>query len=647
MAKVIWGIDFGNWSLKVVRASYDKKSDTLTVDLYDEFIYGELPCGYEASPLDKHREGIIAFQKKYSIGSGEDLCVAVTGSEVFSRFINLPPVAESLDQIIRYEARQQIPFDINDVVWDYQRVKQEQEAPGEEIEVGLFALKRERVVELLDLLAPWRTNLRIIQNAPLAVYNFLEYEKRVGEACIVLDVGGATADVLVLNPPRYWVRTLLVAGNDLTNALVQKMGVSVQEAELIKSRTGRSAHREQILHTLQPVFDEITNEVQRSLGYYKSLVRDVKFERILALGNAMRLEGMQQVLGGGLQYKVEPLRELRRIQVAGSVDKEKLHEALPGACAALGLLVQGAGQGRITINMVPEDIATTAEISRKKPWILAAAAGVLAIAGLLIAAEVLYAQDLHRAKAEGRWGVVDEAQTVQKQYADALAAANALKAQIQAVAKPGVDRGTFLDLLGVLSDSLPDDVYLVTLDFDWMSPGSLPSAASAAAPATGGFPTGMAAGAGMAAMAGPPGLGGMGGALFPTSATPRADASSQLVMSFNAETSHSRNGPDYVNTVIDSLGKATYPGTQTPAFSKVVLTVKPRDVWRKAATGEAVEAPSGGAIEGNEEILHFLSFAGAAVVSPKVGAAAAKPAAVAASGAPAASVAPVAPVKTP
>ena len=35
MAKAIWGIDFGNWSLKVVRASYDKKSDTLTLNLYD------------------------------------------------------------------------------------------------------------------------------------------------------------------------------------------------------------------------------------------------------------------------------------------------------------------------------------------------------------------------------------------------------------------------------------------------------------------------------------------------------------------------------------------------------------------------------------------------------------------------------------
>ncbi len=282
-------------------------------------------------------------------------------------------------------------------------MKEGDEELGEEIEVGLFALKRERVEELLDLLSPWRRNLRVIQDAPLAVYNFLEYEQRVDEPCIVLDVGGATADVLVLNPPRYWVRTLLVAGNDLTNALVQKLGVTSQEAELIKARAGRSAHREQILRTLQPVFDEITNEVQRSLGYYKSLVRETKFDRILALGNAMRLEGMQQVLGGGLQYKVEPLRELRRIQVGEGVDREKLAEGLPGACAALGLIVQGAGAGRITINMVPEDIATAAEISRKKPWILAAAAGVLVIAGLLFGRRIPVCTEQSRRQQDVDW----------------------------------------------------------------------------------------------------------------------------------------------------------------------------------------------------------------------------------------------------
>ncbi len=623
MAKAIWGIDFGNWSLKVVRALYDKKSDVLTVNLYDEFVYGELACGYEAAPLEKHREGIIAFQQKYEIAGGDDLCVGVTGSEVFSRFINLPPVAESLDQIIRYEARQQIPFDINDVVWDYQRVKEEQEEPGEEIEVGLFALKRERVQELLDLLAPWRSNLRVIQNAPLAVYNFLEYEGRVDEPCIVLDVGGATADVLVLNPPRYWVRTLLVAGNDLTNALVQKLGVSIPEAELIKARAGRSAHREQILRTLQPVFDEITNEVQRSLGYYKSLVREVKFDRILALGNAMRLEGMQQVLGGGLQYRVEPLREMRHIEVADSVDQEKLLEALPGACAALGLAVQGAGRSRITINMVPEDIATAVEISRKKPWILAAAAGVFVIALLLCGAEYMYGQDVKGVEAAVPWDVVDEANNVQKQYSSEMSKAQAVKTQIESMATLDVSRGIFLQLLGSLSEAVPMDVYLVDLSFRWGTPSSVTDMFPSTSGSTGlrGMPAGFGGlgGPGTGPVFGgasPRGASARAGGAWPQSTTPSAGGDSQLLMVFEAETSHYQQYDEYIKTVLAGLAKSTYPGTDVRAFTKVEMVGAPKDVWRKADTGEAVSAPAG-ADAGGEGLLHFVAFSGYGVVNTK------------------------------
>jgi len=625
MAKVIWGIDFGNWSLKVVRAGYDKKSNALTVDLFDEFPYGELPCGYEASPQEKHRDAIIAFQGKYEIGAGDDLCVAVTGSEVFSRFINLPPVAESLDQIIRYEARQQIPFDIDDVVWDYQRVKEGEEAPGEEIEVGLFALKKERVEELLDLLAPWRTNLRVVQNAPLAVYNFLEYEGLVGQACIVLDVGAATTDVLVLNPPRFWVRTLLVAGNDLTNALVQKLGVSPQEAETIKARAGRSAHREQILRTLQPVFDEITNEVQRSLGYYKSLVRDVKFGRVLALGNAMRLEGMNQILAGGLQYKVEPMRDLRKIELAPSVDREKLRAALPGACAALGLVVQGAGAARVKINMVPEDIAAAAEISRKKPWIVAAAAGVVVAVGLLIASERMYAGDLQRAESDVPWNLVETVDRLEQEYEAEMAKAEALKAKIESIAEPGIESGLYLSLLSLLSDVLPQDVYLTKLEFKWAQPGSIggTGATSAAAGAFGGggaFGAPRSSGPYTAggAFGGRGGSGGGTAAGFPQSTTPKAGPTTKLHMIFSAESRHIRRGQEYIKNLIESMKQARYPGTQTLAFEKVEMTGEVRDVWRKAATGELTSAPTGGAVEGDEEVLHFLSFGGYAIVNTNI-----------------------------
>jgi hypothetical protein len=116
-----------------------------------------------------------------------------------------------------------------------------------------------------------------------------------------------------------------------------------------------------------------------------------------------------------------------------------------------------------------------------------------------------------------------------------------------------------------------------------------------------------------------PGMGRAGGsgAAFPQSTTPTAGPSSQLIMVFSGETSHIQQYGDYIKAMLDALAKAKYPGTQTPAFSKVEMTGQPHDVWRNAATGEVVKAPTGGAIQGDTELLHFVAFSAYGVVNTK------------------------------
>ncbi len=634
MPKSIWGIDFGDWALKVVRGSYDRKSATITIDLFDTIVYGTLDCGYEASSLEKHREGVRAFQQKYEVGSGDDVCVCVTGSEVFSRFINLPPVPESIGEIIRYEARQQIPFDIDDVVWDYQPVKPREELEeGEEIEVGLFALKRERVNELMELIEAWQGNLRVVQNAPLAVYNLLAYEGVSDEATVVVDVGAATTDVLVLNPPRFWVRTLLVAGDDVTNALVEQFGVDLDEAEKIKRRAGRSQHREQILRVIQPVFDELVNEIQRSLGYYKSLAREVRFEKVLALGNALSMTGLTQMLAGGLQYPVQAFKEMERIKLADSIDRERFEAALPGLCAALGLVVQGAGQAAVQINMVPEEVALTRAVSTKQPWLLAAGVGLVLAVALLIVGERVHAQQIERAQQQiqQQWSVVEQAEKKTKDWKNAAGEATRLRQRLSTLASPGIDPGFYLDLLPVYADTMPDDVYTMAVRFDWMPPGDVGdqmatatgeraagqtarTASRAMGAQMGGMASAMAQQSAMGATMGAAGSrgGGRAGGAARTAAPgtaaaqPVAGAGTVLVMRFSCESA--TPSQDYIEkNVFAALRNAKLPGGPN-AFREVKMQGGLRDVYRDPVTGESVARGEPGA-------EHFVVFDGYAIAN--------------------------------
>jgi len=488
VAKEIWALDLGAWSLKVARATGDKKSGTLVVNLYEEIRYDALELPEEASSTEKIRAGLEAFGRKHELPKQADLCVSVSGSEVFSRFINLPPVPESIGEIIHYEARQQIPFDIREVVWDYQPLKEEHQ-PGEEIEVGLFALKRETVDELMRMLEPWRRNLRIIQDTPLALYNFLCFEGHVEEPAIVLDMGASTTNLLVLNYPRFWLRPLLVGGDSITERLQRHFGISRQESERIKERAAESAREAQLLRVITPVIGNILSEIQRSLGYYKSLARGVKFNKIIALGNAFRLRGLAKAIGEGLQYPVEEITQLRRIQLAMPLRESEFLPRLPGACPALGLLVQGAGLARFRINLVPEELARAAMMARKKPLVAAAAVGVLAIAGVLYAGERVHGKEL-AAHADAGGQLYEKVRKLEQEFKSAQGAAAAEEKKVLEIAGREVERDVLLRLIPELAQALPAPVYLQRMEFRWMDRREFEKLARGAAEATveGGIP---------------------------------------------------------------------------------------------------------------------------------------------------------------
>ena len=111
---------------------------------------------------------------------GDRVAISVSGQAGLARFIKLPPVeAKKIPDIVRYEARQQIPFDLNDVIWDYQRMGggSEEEGFALETEIGLFAMKRDAVFRTLDPFLKADIEVDIVQLTPLVLYNFVLFDQ--------------------------------------------------------------------------------------------------------------------------------------------------------------------------------------------------------------------------------------------------------------------------------------------------------------------------------------------------------------------------------------------------------------------------------------------------------------------------------------
>jgi type IV pilus assembly protein PilM len=486
MAKAVWALDLGEWSLKIVRArEINRGTGQITVDLVEVIKYSDLPCGYEAHVTERYHEGIRAFLERHPIGKGDRVCVGVTGHEVFSRFIDLPPVPlKRVPEIVRYEARQQIPFNIDEVVWDYQPVKEEFE-PGEEIRIGLFALKRERVTEFLEMFQPFRSNLHCIQAAPLALYNFILFDGATTGPTIVLDLGAHTTDLLVVDYPNFWIRPILVAGDNLTMAIQQQFNVSKEEAETIKERVGSSKHARQVFDVIRPIVRNTVSEVQRSLGYYKSVAEEVKFEKVLVVGGSMKLLGMDKLIAENLQYDISPLEGVNRFMPGPGVDPALWQENLSSLAVALGLLVQGFDSAPMKVNLIPEEVVRQVALNRKRPFVLAGVCGMILIVLLLWMSNKLLARELLKGEKTGVQTLL-KIQRLDSQWGQAKSEVEGARRPIEPLLVEGTNRSAWVKLLPAVGGAIPEgQMFVKAIRVDWRSQKELDGEVDKGGAATG------------------------------------------------------------------------------------------------------------------------------------------------------------------
>lgn len=371
MSKNAWGIDISNSSIKAVL--FTKDGDSLTLAAVD---VEELPRGgTDQAQLDAHiREGLTQLASRNRM-KGQVLACSIPGHTVFNRPIKLPPVdAAKLGEVVRYEAQQQIPFPLNEVVWDYHVVDRKY-GVGEEREVILFAIKRDVVDHFLGLLQSVGLQPQIMQFSPVALYNFLVHDQDTGTASVALDLGADNTDLVVVDGPRCWIRNLPITGNDLTKAIQKAFNIPAAEAEKLKLSAGQSQQGAKIFAVLQPVLKDLVGEIHRSIGYYKSISRQSKFDKIFLMGNGSKVINFQKFASQNLQLLATKVAALAKIAIGGSVDQNALQKYLPTLGPAMGLALQAHGDARMSINLLPEEERVKREQAKRKP--VAAAAVVL------------------------------------------------------------------------------------------------------------------------------------------------------------------------------------------------------------------------------------------------------------------------------
>ena len=375
-SNVCWGIDIGAGAIKAIKL--EAEGDSVKVLEYAVIPHPKVLSTPDIDQGDALRVSLGALVSQFDL-SGAQLAVSVPSHQALARFAKLPPVdPKKVNDIVKFEAVQQIPFSLDEVEWDFQTFVS---PDSPEVEVGIFAITKARLNERLTLLQDVGLVPDLITLSSLASYNAMAYDLVFTEqtpGTIIMDVGNVSTDVIVADAGRVWIRTFPMGGHAFTEALVDQFKLSYSKAEKLKTEAEQSKHARHVFSAMRPVFGDLAQEVQRSIGYYTSLHPDAKPTRLIGAGSTFLLPGLRKYLKQQLDLDVYRIEKFKRLNVDEGREAA-VEDASLGLATAYGLALQGLGLATLEANLMPKATVRENLWKRKTPW-FAVAAGIAAVA---------------------------------------------------------------------------------------------------------------------------------------------------------------------------------------------------------------------------------------------------------------------------
>jgi type IV pilus assembly protein PilM len=273
----------------------------------------------------------------------KEVVLSVSGSSVIIKRISIADMTdEELTESIKWEAEQYIPFSIDDVNVDFQKL-----GPGAaegQADVLLVAVKKDKINDYVNLVKDAGLEPVVVDVDAFALANMCElnYEVEAGITAL-LNIGASVMNINILRDGvSIFTRDITVGGNRYTEALQRDAGLSYEDAEKIKrGETVDGADRDQLNGIIEAVTEDIVGEIQRSFDFFRSTTGSDKVSRVLLSGGCAKISQFTRVLSERLEIPVDIINPFKNIKVDPKFfDAGFISDAAPLAAIAVGLAMR-------------------------------------------------------------------------------------------------------------------------------------------------------------------------------------------------------------------------------------------------------------------------------------------------------------------
>ena len=393
-SKSFLAVDFGATNLKVAEFEVNESGGLLLKQ------YGFRSLGVDGIQ-EATREG--AIQKALGELLSEkgfkarQVNICAPGYHTFSKFVKLPPVdTAKVTQIIQYEAQQNVPFPLEEVVWDYQILGA---TPTGELEVLLVAIKSDIVEGLFRAADNAGARLNLVDVSPAALSNAFRFNYGDLDGCtMLLDIGAKTSNLLFFEKGNIYSRGINIGANSITQDFAKESKLSYDQAERLKVEEGfvslggayeepESPHQAAISKIARNVLTRLHIQVNQTIQFYRGQQGGSPPDRLFLSGGATSMAYTAQFFSEKLNLPVEYFNPLRNVQLEDGLNREELAKVAHSMGEVVGLGLRNLARCPVDLNLMPKSSKKRQEFGKKKPYLAAAA---LCLIMILFAAAVFY-----------------------------------------------------------------------------------------------------------------------------------------------------------------------------------------------------------------------------------------------------------------
>lgn len=325
------------------------------------------------------------------------LIVSLGGQAVFPRFAKFPLIGDKdkLDQLVRYEIEQNVPFPIDEIVSDYQFLGTTVE--GDKAAM-IVAAKLESVRAVTDAVRGAGLKPTTVDVSPIAICNVLKFTNPNLDGCnIILDIGSKMTNLIIIEGEKIYNRSIPVAGNTITKELASSFGCSFEEAEQLKLERGyvsmggvtedEDETSDQVSKVIRTVLTRLHAEISRSINFYRSQQGGSAPSRLFLTGGSSSLPQLDQFFMDSLQIEVQYLNPFGYINIGGKVDKSKLESEAFALTESVGLALRAVDAAWISMSLMPPELIDEARAMKRIPFLVVGGVAFLAALGAAWMAE--------------------------------------------------------------------------------------------------------------------------------------------------------------------------------------------------------------------------------------------------------------------